>query len=183
LPSASYRSAFVQGLDQIAIDLLRDLVDRIEVIYAWSQLLRNPDADLPGRVVLAPLLRSDQWTFGGEAWWKRREERRYSTAFTAAINYGPSLKTFGWVVPHQNHADVLIPAPPSSGLELEIGAALDAFEELISDHLNHPAFSQFGEVRVTAQEAKDWAESWALEGTTEAERHVMTKMLLGSAAP
>ena len=31
---------------------LRDFVDRIEVIYVWSQLLRDPNADLPGREVI-----------------------------------------------------------------------------------------------------------------------------------
>jgi hypothetical protein len=175
--------AETQGFDEIPIDQLRDFVDRIEVIYAWSQFLRNPNADLPGRLVLAPLLRSDHWVFGGDAWQKRRKDRRYSTAFTAPITYGPSLKTFGWLAPHREHADVFIPAPASSGLESEIIAALNAFEAHITDRLNHPAFSKFGEVQVTAKNAKDWSDDWALDGVTKAEKHVMMEMLLGSAAP
>ncbi|TIL77484.1 MAG: septum formation inhibitor-activating ATPase, partial [Mesorhizobium sp.] len=84
-----------QEAGQIKVDLLMDFVDRIEVIYAWSQFLLDPDADLPGRQVLGPLLREANYQFGGPAWRKRREERRYSTAFTAAVNYGPGLKSLG----------------------------------------------------------------------------------------
>ena len=60
--------------------------------------------------------------------------------------------------------------------------ALDAFEALITDRLDHPAFSQFGKVEVTAKEANDWSEGWALDQVTEAEKRVMTEMLLGSGA-
>jgi hypothetical protein len=93
--------AEARSVDEVSGDYLRDFVDRIEVIYAWSQFLRNSDADLPGRQVLAPLVRSYRWIFGGNAWRERREGRRYSTAFTAPITYGPALKTLGWVAPHR----------------------------------------------------------------------------------
>jgi hypothetical protein len=168
--------AEARGADEVSVDELRDFVDRIEVIYAWSQFLRNSDADLPGRQVLAPLVRSDRWFFGGNAWRKQRETRRYSTAFTAPITYGPSLKTLGWVAPHREHADVLIPTAAS-------GPALDAFEARITDRLDHAAFRQFGEVEVTASEALGWSEGWALDQVTEAEKSVMAEMLLGSGAP
>ena len=94
VPNESQRP---RGIDKVPIDDLRDFVDRIEVIYAWSQFLRDPDADLPGRQVLGPLMQSDRWTFGGPSWRERRKVRRYSTAFTAPINYGPALKMLGWV--------------------------------------------------------------------------------------
>lgn len=167
-----------RGGDQISKDLLLDFVDRMEVIYAWSQFLRDPGADLPGRIVFKPLLFSDAWTFGGEAWRKQREDRRYSTAFTAPVNYGPSLKAFRWLSPHPEHANVFV-----ASSRHEVVAAINAFEQLIFDRLEHPAFSQFGEVRVTAQEARDWAESWALNHTTDAERHAMRAMLRGSESP
>jgi hypothetical protein len=168
--------AKARGTDEVSVPELRDFVDRIEVIYAWSQFLRNRDADLPGRQVLTPLIQSDRWFFGGNAWRKLRESRRYSTAFTAPITYGPSLRTLGWVAPHRKHADVLIPTAAS-------GPALDAFEARITDRLDHAAFSQFGEVEVTASEALDWSEGWALDQVTEAEKCVMAEMLLGSGAP
>src|SRR3954452_12789185 len=103
------RLAEAQGLARIRADDLQDFVDRIEVIFAWSQLLRDPDVDLPGRQVLSPIVRSEKWSFGGATWRKRREGRRYSTAFTAPITYGPLLKSMGWVEPHREHPAVLIP--------------------------------------------------------------------------
>jgi hypothetical protein len=161
---------------EVPVDDLRDFVDRIEVIYAWSQFLRDPDADLPGRQVLAPLIRSDQWIFGGDSWRDFRNSRRYSTAFTAPITYGPSLKTLGWLAPHRNDPEVLIPTPASE-------PALNAFEALIGHHLGHPAFSQFRTVTVTAEDVRKWSEAWALDHVTEAEKRVMSEMLLGSGAP
>src|SRR5690242_18355520 len=49
------RLAQSQGLITIPLDLIQDFVDRIEVIYVWSQLLKDREADLPGRQILAPL--------------------------------------------------------------------------------------------------------------------------------
>ena len=164
------------NVKKVSVNDLQDFVDRIEVIYAWSQFLRNSDADLPGRQVLTPLIQSDRWLFGGAAWRKRREDRRYSTAFTAPITYGPSLKTLGWVAPHRDNPGVLIPTAVAQ-------PALDAFEAHITDRLDHPAFSQFGKVGVTAKEAGDWSEGWALDQVTGVEKRVMTEMLLGSGAP
>src|SRR5580704_12985608 len=37
--------AKTQGTRTIPIDQLRDFVDRIEVIYVWSQFLTNPSSD------------------------------------------------------------------------------------------------------------------------------------------
>lgn len=168
--------AEARGISKIPVDDLRDFVDRIEVIYAWSQFLRNPNADLPGRLVLAPFIKADQWTFGGSTWRNFRKSRRFSTAFTAPITYGPSLKSLGWLFAHKDDAEVLIPMPVSN-------SALDAFELRIKRRLDHPAFSQFGKVTVTKREAMRWSEGWALDSVTQAEKRVMTTMLLGTGAP
>ena len=91
-----------QGRGRVRVDQLRDFVDRIEVIYAWSQFLLDPQADLPGSQVLSKIARSDRpYRFGGVEWKKRCEDRRNSTALTAPINYGPGLKTLGWVEVHE----------------------------------------------------------------------------------
>jgi len=172
----AHQLAQALGIANVPVDDLRDFVDRIEVIYAWSQILRNTDADLPGRQVLGHFVQSNGWTFGGNEWHDFRKSRRYSTAFTAPITYGPSLKTLGWLAPHRDDAAVLIPTPAS-------GPALDAFEARIRRRLDHPAFSQFGTVKVVAGEVRKWAEAWALDQVTEAEKRVMTEMLLGSVAP
>ena len=165
-----------QGGRTVPIDHLRDFVDRIEVLYVWSQLLTDLSADLPGSQVLSNLVQAMEWTFGGTAWRNRRQTRRYSTALTAPINYGPALKMLGWVQSHPNHREVLIPMPAAT-------PALDAFEARITDRLNHPAFSKFGSVTVTAAEARRWSKSWALDTPTNAEKEVMNEMLFGSTAP
>ena len=164
------------SVSQIKIDDLRDFVDRIEVIYTWSQFLRDPDADLPGRRVFSSIIQSDQFVFGGPSWRSFRKSRRYSTAFTAPITYGPSLKTLGWVERHRDNSDVLIPTPASKD-------ALDAFEARIKSRLDHPAFSQFGKVTVTKRDAKRWAAAWALDDISAAEKKTMAEMLVGPRAP
>jgi hypothetical protein len=164
------------GARTIPIDRLRDFVDRIEVIYVWSQLLTDLSADLPGRQVLANLVRAKEWTFGGTPWRNRRQTRRYSTALTAPINYGPALKMLGWVQSHPEHPEVLVPMPVAT-------PALDAFEARITDRLNHPAFSKFGSISVTAAEARRWSKGWALDSPTKAERELMNEMLFGANAP
>ena len=56
-----------QGKQRVDVTDLQDFVDRIEVIYVWSQLMRSPEADLPGREVLAPLIAAGKYRFDGEA--------------------------------------------------------------------------------------------------------------------
>ncbi|SRR5579871_317673 len=165
-----------QGKREIPVDQMSDFVDRIDVIFAWSQFMSDPATDLPGSRVLANILRADQWTFGGSAWRQRRKERRFSTALTAPINYGPALRMLGWVQPHSEHREVLIPTPAAA-------SALDAFEAKIKDRLNHAAFSQFGSVTVTAKEVGRWSEAWALASPTRPEKTAMKEMLFGPNAP
>jgi hypothetical protein len=58
-----------------------------------------------------------------------------------------------------------------------------AFEARLKDRLHHAAFSQFGHVEVTREEALNWADAWALDQPTEAEQTTAAAMLLGSRAP
>ena len=97
------------GGKSVNLDHLKDFVDRIDVIYAWSQFLRDSDAPLPGKRVLADLLHADDWTFGGAAWTRRRNVRRLSTALSAPINYGPALKMLGWIHSHSEYRGVMMP--------------------------------------------------------------------------
>lgn len=161
---------------EIEVDKLADFVDRIEVIYAWSQFQINSDADLPGRQVLGSILQSKVYRFAGANWERQRKARRDSTAFTAAINYGPGLKNLGWVLPHEKYPRVLIPTEIISN-------ALDAFEAKISNFLTHPAFSKFGPVSVTSEDIYAWAKVWALENPTSAERKIAKQILWGEFAP
>lgn len=157
---------------QIELDKLHDFVDRIDVIYAWSQFLREPNAALPGRNVLAGLLRADEFRFGGAKWKEQREARRLSTALSAPIQYGPALKMLGWIHPHPEFPGVMMPSPHAT-------PALDAFESKIKNALDHDAFSKFGTVVVTRKEAERWGNRWALDDITEGEAAVMQELLLG----
>jgi len=170
------RLAQTQDLKIIHPDVLLDFVARIEVIYAWSQLLKDANADLPGRQVLSSLVKKNQYTFGGDAWKTRKGVRRNSTALSAPINYGPGLKMLGWVERHAKYPDVLVPTEAAK-------PALDAFEARISKHLDHPAFSKFGSVTVTADDARKWSKDWSLDSVTEEEAKVMAKLLFGDEAP
>src|SRR6266536_2758082 len=54
------------GMISVPLSDLQDFVGRIEVMYVWSQFLRNPNADLPGRDVLGPLVNGPDYVFGGK---------------------------------------------------------------------------------------------------------------------
>jgi hypothetical protein len=152
---------------------LRDFVDRIEVIYVWSQLLRNPNADLPGSEVLGPIVKARRYTFGGEAWKKRRDARENSTSLMAAINYGPGLKSMGWLTPLPENPKVMEPAAWAN-------SALDALDKAMGKHLDHDAFSSFGKVTVTETEVSKWGAAWALEKQTKVEQRIFAEALFGS---
>jgi hypothetical protein len=160
------------GKMRIGVSELQDFVDRVEVLYAWSQFLRNPDADLPGQDVLAPIIRAGSYVFGGEEWRQRQERRKYSTSLSAPINYGPALKSLGWLVPDPEKGGAMIASPA-------VAPALAAFEAAIGAHLDHPAFRKLGEVEVSSADVRAWANDWPLENPTAAERSAMIASLLG----
>lgn len=154
---------------------MRDFVDRIEAIYAWSQFLRDGRADIPGAQAMRPLLEAEQYRFGGEAWIRRRDMRRYSTGFISALNYGPSLRTMGWLLPVDGAAGVFQPDPALDPL-------LNEFEKLMSDELDHPAFNKFDTVVVARADAERWGKIWALEKPLKEERRTMFARLGGALA-
>lgn len=160
------------GKKQIELDKLHDFVDRIDVIYAWSQFLRDPNTPLPGRNVLAGLLQRVEFRFGGAEWRDQREARRLSTALSAPINYGPALKMLGWIHQHPEYPGVMMPSP-------DVAPAIDAFEARITGALDHDAFSRFGAVVVTRKEAERWGKRWAIDDVTTEEAEVMQVLLLG----
>ena len=160
------------GARSVRLDQLRDFVDRIDVIYAWSQFLRDPAAPLPGKQVLAKLLQADEWTFGGAAWTKQRSVRRLSTALSAPINYGPALKALGWIHSHPEYPGVMMPGPT-------VTLALNAFEARIKSLLDHDAFAKLGTIVVTRRDVKRWGQRWAIDDISTDEAAVMRELLLG----
>jgi hypothetical protein len=163
------------GTEAVAPKVLQDFVDRIEVVYVWSQLLRPIRVELPGREVLSPLVAGSVYTFGGTEWQERRRVRKESTALSAAANYGPALKSLGWLRPHRKNRDIFTPEPVAE-------AAITAFEKEMEPYLDHPAFSAFGEVSVSTSDVQRWSEVWALERPTEEEQRAMVETLCGESA-
>jgi len=163
------------GQSSISVDVLRDFVDRIEVIYAWSQFQRKADTDLPGRDYLADLIKANQYTFGGNAWKRRREAREYSTALSAPVNYGPGLKSLGWMQSDAGNSGALA----VRGVADE---AIAAFEHELGPCLSQPALSTLGEVTVTASEVIELGKAWAIEHPTQSERTAFLNCLSGEHA-
>jgi len=164
------------GKGSIPLPVLEDFVARIEVIYSWSQFLRDRDAGLPGRDVLAPLRNADAYAFAGKKWEQRKRGRAYSTALSAPVNYGPALKAFHWLQPARDGKGALAPTELAE-------PAVAALDEAMAPYLEHPAFSSFGKVTVSADDVDEWSEAWALEEPSGAERRVMAEAMTGETAP
>jgi hypothetical protein len=156
-------------------DLLQDFVDRIEVLYALSLFLKDRNADLPGRQFLQDFSSQREYHFGGENWEKRRRTRSNSTGLSSALNYGPGLKSLGWLAPHREFAGIMMPRP-------EVVPALDALESRMTAILGHEAFNTLGDVTVSRLDVEGWGDAWALTEPTEAERKVMAEALFGTRA-
>lgn len=154
---------------------LQDFVDRIEVMFVLSQMLRDKNVDLPGREYFARWLEESPLTFGGRAWKERRDERKYSTALSAPIYYGPGLRMLGWVRPDAVYSQVMLDTP-------EVASALDSLEAELEPALKHEAFCVFGSVTVTRSRLKSWSDLWSLDKITPAEADVMSELLMGASA-
>ncbi|ALC14793.1 septum formation inhibitor-activating ATPase (plasmid) [Sphingopyxis sp. 113P3] len=154
---------------------MRDFVDRIEAIYAWSQFLINPKADIPGAQAMRPMLDTVRYRFGGEEWEARRNMRRYSTGFISPLNYGPSLRTMGWLIPVEGAAGIFQPDPA-------LEPVLDAFEKRFEGELDHEAFNRFGSVSVKRADAERWGKLWTMDKPRAAEAKAMFARLGGERA-
>jgi hypothetical protein len=158
------------GRQEVQLSELQDFVDRIEVIFAWSQFLRDPEADLPGRDFLAALCRSEKFEFGGKLWEQMRDKRRYSTALSAPVNYGPAVKTLGWIEASQMYRGAFVSSD-------RVSSALDAFEQELGDHISHPAFCSLGTVEVTRDQAVAWGAAWNMDKPSLKEKSAMLACL------
>lgn len=155
---------------------LRDFVDRIEAIYAWSQFLLDPAAGIPGGQALTALLDPavQSYTFGGEAWVSRRNLRRTSTGLISPLNYGPGLRLMGWLAP-TNTIGVFTTNP-------DLDDALDEFERSMTGELDHPAFSDFGSVEVDRADVERWGHLWSLGSNSFVEQRAGYERLTGQSA-
>jgi hypothetical protein len=163
-------SARSSGNRKIELSALQDFVDRIEVLYVWSQLLNDPASELPGREFLARLTREETFTFGGAHWKKMKEQRRYSTALSAPVNYGPAVKTLGWIVPSPLYPGAFVSSD-------RVGKALDGLERALGKHISHQVFNQLGSVEITKHHATEIGEAWALLKPSPEEQSAMEASL------
>lgn len=170
----AWKSAESLGLEEVPVSTLREMVDRIEVIFVWSQLLVHGSVDLPGSAYLKTRLKSS-YTFADEHWTQMQEVRRYSTSLSAAVNYGPSLFNLCFARRGVQRDEVRV--HPLAD------AALDSLESLLGDQQHHPAFTKFGEVTVTQAELKLWGGLWDMEKITKAECEHIATTLGGKEAP
>lgn len=174
---AWHRAAIIaknKSKKDVPVSTLKDFVDRVEVLFAWSQFLRNSDSNLPGRDVLAPLIEASNYRFGGNEWTHRKKSRVYSTSLSAPINYGPSLKSLYWLQPHSTGA--FSPC-------LEAQDAIGSLESSLKKHLTHPAFSEFGDITISKKDVLRWADAWALDDPSASEKKAMAASLAGGIAP
>ncbi len=163
------------GMKGAEDEQMRDFVDRIEAIYAWSQFLHGSQSGLPGRQAMQELMNAPEYHFGGAAWIARRDMRRMSTGIISPLNYGPSLRTLGWLMPVDSGDGVFQPDPA-------LEPVLDEFEDTIRAELTHEAFNKFGPVTVSRDDASRWGSLWSLDRITECEREVAFARLGGDRA-
>lgn len=168
--------AKASGEAQISADALRNFVDRMEVLFVASQIIRDPAVELPGSDFLRPWLAEPSIRFEGTWWKEQRKRRRDSTSLSAAINYGPGLRSFGWVIPHDDAPGIMLPTK-------QVQSALDSFEADLAPFLRNRAFSTLDDVTVKRKELERLAKAWPLERVTKQERKVMSNLLLGPPAP
>lgn len=171
----AWKSAERLGLEEVPPETLREMVDRIEVIYVWSQLLFHDSVDLPGSAYLKKRLPVDSYTFAGEHWAQMQKERKYSTALSAPANYGPSLFNLCFARRGARRDDVRVHSLAD--------AALDSIDGLLGDQRQHSAFTKFGEVTVTQADLKLWGGLWDIEKITSAECEHIASTLGGKEAP
>lgn len=171
----AWNSAERSGLEEVPFPTLREMVDRIEVIFVWSQLLCHDSVDLPGSAYLKARLPASSYTFSGDHWAQMQKERKYSTALSAPANYGPSLFNLCFVRRGGLRDEVRI--HPSAG------AALDSIDTLLGEQHHRSAFTQLGEVTVTHDDLELWGRLWDIEKITDAECEHIANSLGGKEAP
>lgn len=170
---------------ELKLSVHQDFVARVEVVYVWSmlQIDENYDDDdddrsisLPGKNSVAELMRDRKnFEFGSEEWTEFVEARRHSTAFTAAINYGPGLKALRCLEDDAGQPGVKVPVP-------SLEAALDAFEVQIAPILKHKLFNGWEPQSLSRKKVAEWRTLWELDKPTLEERAAFRERLIGEEA-
>ena len=155
---------------------LQNLVDRLEVLFVWSHFLADDGAGVPGRLVITDKLpgtgSTRSYGFQGSAWDSFRASRRSSTAIMAPIQYGPSIRSLGWLLPTRERA-----LHPST----QAMAAVEALDVMISGKLP-PKLLAFGPTSVSVAEAEALHSAWPIQSPSEAERRGFRELFYDAGA-
>lgn len=160
-------------------DKVRNFVDRIDVVYAWSQFVVDNPGGLAGRNVLSDLIGDPdaQLVFDDaptSRWIRRRNARRKSTGITSPLNYGPGLRSLGWLA-----------ATNTPGLDAaapDVQGALDGFEASIAPVLDMTLFTTLEPVTITRDQVAVIGDLWRAGQETVAEQQVALDLLEGPTA-
>lgn len=161
-------------------DRIQNFVDRIDMVYAWSQFLVHDNPGLAGSEVLAPLVNDPAASFCFDEskqseWIRMRDTRRTSTGISSPLNYGPGLRSLGWII--GTHAQGLYATPP------EVQSALDAFEVSIKDGLDLDLFNELDPVSINSDQVRMLGEFWGVGYQTPTENQVALELLMGPNSP
>lgn len=171
--------AEAEGRQSIDAAELQDLVDRLEVLFVWSHFLADDGAGLPGRRIISDRLPSRgsprEHSFSGSSWDSFRSSRRSSTALMAPIQYGPSIRSLGWLIPAQawTFRASTESMPAIQELDARVVGALA------------PEMLRLGSATVSASAAETLHPAWAVHQPSEAERKAFRHLFyeVGREAP
>lgn len=171
------RMARERGVE-LKVSVHEDFVARVEIAFLWSMLLREGGGgvDLPGKQrVKALWSEADRIDFGDDEWIAFVKARRNLTALTAAVNYGPGLRSLGLLDDDPNYSSVRVPGHGTAVM-------LDAFEAGLGHMLRHDLFNGWEPCTLTRRQATSWAASWDVDEPSDEERAAMGERLVGPLA-
>lgn len=166
---------FMTGSNQIVqASRLQNLVDRWEVLFAWSHVLATSAPELPGRNVLSMSLprAPTPYRLYGKAWDEFRDSRRTNTALMAPIQYGPSMKSLGWLIPQQGRTFV------PSGQAMPAVTEIDAIaKSALPAEMLHPS-----DVEITSDHVQALYATWNVAAPSSAEKEVFQRLFYEAGA-
>lgn len=162
-----------QAGGKVEVERLRAYVERVDLIFVMSQLMRDAAAELPGKIYLGKWLDHDSFDFDEAEWRSRFEVRRTSTSLMAPVQYGPSIRSqsgLGWLVP-EPESGVLVPVE-------QVMPAIEALDRLLNGRLPHALRSLDG-ARITHAEVEALGEVWPANAATDAEKEIFRARFCG----
>lgn len=166
---------FMTGNNQIVqASRLQNLVDRWEVVFAWSHVLATNTPELPGRNVLSTSLPRalTPYRLYGKAWDEFRDSRRTSTALMAPIQYGPSIKSLGWLIPQQGR--IFVPSDQA----MPAVTAIDAIAtSALPAEMLRPS-----DVEITPEQVRALHAAWTVAAPSGAEKQVFWRLFYEAGA-